>query len=149
MTSAPRRPTPAVGVVCLRGDDVLLVQRGAPPRENDWSLPGGKIEWGETAAAAALRELKEETGVEARLIGLIDVVDGIFSARSSGDIWAHYVMIDYAAVWTAGAPVAGDDARDARFFTPAEAAALPLWDETRRVIEAGRAMVKNTPLTSS
>lgn len=147
--SAPQRPVPAVGVVCLRGDDVLLVRRGTPPRENDWSLPGGKIEWGETAQAAALRELKEETGVDARLIGLIDVVDGVFTARTSGEIWAHYVLIDYAALWLSGEPIAGDDAREAQFFSPEALAALPLWDETRRIIEAGRLMAKCCDLTAS
>ena len=59
-----RRPVPAAGVVCFRGDEVLLIRRGTPPREGEWSLPGGRIEWGERAADAALRELREETGCE-------------------------------------------------------------------------------------
>ena len=66
-------PTPAVGVVCLKGDEVLLIRRGTPPRQGEWSLPGGRIEPGERLAVAALRELREETGVAAELIGLIDV----------------------------------------------------------------------------
>jgi 8-oxo-dGTP diphosphatase len=126
-----RRPVAAVGVVCLRGDDVLLIHRDAPPLEGQWSLPGGRVEWGERAADAALRELHEETGCRAELLGLIDVVDAVWPDR-------HYVLIDYAARWTAGAPNAGDDARDARFFTPAELARLDLWSETRRIIEAAR-----------
>ena len=72
-----RTPVPAVGVVCLRGDEVLLIRRGQPPRVGEWSLPGGRLEWGETTADAALRELREETGVEAELAGLIDVVSGL------------------------------------------------------------------------
>ena len=138
----PRAPIAAVGVVCFRGNDVLLVRRGAPPLEDAWSLPGGRIEWGERAADAALRELKEETGCSAELIGLIDVVDAVFTRRSSEDApWGHYVLIDYAARWTEGEPVAGDDARDARFFTPAELGALDLWSETRRIIDAARRML--------
>lgn len=142
MTDAPpRSPIAAVGVVCFRGDDVLLVRRGAPPLEDAWSLPGGRIEWGERAADAALRELKEETGCSADLIGLIDVVDAVLTRRSGADEpWGHYVLIDYAAHWTEGEPVAGDDARDARFFTPAELDALDLWSETRRIIDAARRM---------
>jgi 8-oxo-dGTP diphosphatase len=141
--SSQRAPTAAAGVVCLRGDDVLLVRRGAPPLEDAWSLPGGRIEWGEPAAHAALRELKEETGCVAELVGLVDVVDAVFTRRGGPDTepWGHYVLIDYAARWVAGDPEAGDDAREARFFTPAELARLDLWDETRRVIEAARKIV--------
>lgn len=124
-------PTPAVGVVCLKGDDVLLIRRGTAPRIGQWSLPGGRIEPGERAVDAALRELKEETGVEARIIGLIDVVDGIFT-----DEGRHYVLIDYLAEWIGGVPHAGDDAIDARFMASAEAMAAVSWSETRRVIEA-------------
>ena len=124
-----RRPTAAVGVVCLRGDEVLLIRRGKPPRLGEWSLPGGRIEWGERAADAALRELAEETGVAAELLGLVDVVDGLF-----GD--SHYLLVDYAARWTAGEPRAGDDAADARFHPLAAVGALGLWSETVRIIEA-------------
>jgi 8-oxo-dGTP diphosphatase len=127
-------PVPTVGVVCLKGDQVLLIRRGQPPRLNQWSLPGGRLEWGETLQVAALRELKEETGVEAELLGLLDVVDGVFPARPGGEISRHYVMIDYAARWVAGEPVAGDDAAEAKFVSLDEAMALVEWDETRRVI---------------
>lgn len=130
-----QRPVPTVGVVCLKGDQVLLIKRGTPPRLGQWSLPGGRIEWGEAVDAAALRELKEETGVEAELTGLLDVVDGVFTSRETGETTRHYVMIDYAARWTGGEPKAGDDAADARFFTRDEAMAAVEWDETRRVIE--------------
>jgi len=134
--SAPvQRPVPTVGVVCLKGDHVLLIKRGTAPRLGQWSLPGGRIEWGEAVDVAALRELKEETGVEAELTGLLDVVDGVFTSRETGETTRHFVMIDYAARWIGGEPVAGDDAADARFFTRAEAMAAVEWDETRRVIE--------------
>jgi len=139
-----RAPIPAVGVVCLRGDEVLLIRRGTPPLADSWSLPGGRIEWGERAADAALRELREETGVDAELVGLIDVVDGLFSKSSAPDAppWGHYVLIDYAARWLGGEPKAGDDAREARFFKAGEIETLGLWHETLRVIEAARAMLK-------
>lgn len=127
-------PVPTVGVVCLRGRDVLLIRRGTPPRLNQWSLPGGRLEWGETLRVAALRELKEETGVDAQLLDLLDVVDGVFPARPGGEITRHYVMVDYAARWTGGEPVAGDDAAEARFVSLDEAMALVEWEETRRVI---------------
>jgi 8-oxo-dGTP diphosphatase len=131
-------PTLTVGVVCLRGDEVLLIKRGTPPRLGQWSLPGGRLEWGETTTAGALRELKEETGVEAELLGLIEVVDGIFTSRTSGEVTRHYIMIDYAARWLSGEPVAGDDAAEARFVSFAQAEAMVEWDETVRIIIAAR-----------
>lgn len=144
MTESQRRsPIAAVGIVCLRGDDVLLVRRGTPPLEDSWSLPGGRIEWGERTADAALRELMEETACRAELIGLVDVVDAVLGRRANDGTeppWGHYVLIDYAARWIEGEPRAGDDARDARFFAPEEIAALDLWSETLRIIEAARVM---------
>ena len=131
MSDSPLTPVPAVGVVCLRGDQVLLIRRGTPPRMGEWSLPGGRIEPRERAADAALRELHEETGVEARILGLVDVVDGIFPEEGR-----HYVLIDYVAEWTAFEPVAGDDAAEAVFMTVEAAIAAVAWDETRRVITA-------------
>jgi len=122
-------PTPAVGVICFRDDQVLLIRRGTPPRLGQWSLPGGRIEPGERARDAALRELMEETGITAELGPLIDVVDGIFP-----EIGLHYVLIDYLATWRSGEPVAGDDAAEARFWPVAEALGLVDWDETRRII---------------
>lgn len=132
------KPQPAVGTVCFKGEDVLLIRRGTKPLAGDWSLPGGRIEFRERAEDAALRELLEETGVTGRLVGLVDVVDAIFTARTSGATTRHYLLFDYAAVWISGDPVAGDDAADAEWISPARLAALPLWDETRRVIEAAR-----------
>lgn len=129
MSSPLPAPVPCVGVVCLRGDAVLLIRRGKPPRLGEWSLPGGRIEPGERAVEAALRELREETGVEAEITGLVDVVDGLFPEAGR-----HYVLIDYAARWLSGEPVAGDDALEARFVALDQVGALIDWDETRRVI---------------
>lgn len=128
------RPVPAVGVVCLRGDSVLLIRRGTPPRQGEWSLPGGRIEPGERAVDAALRELREETGVKAEITGLIDVVDGLFPEAGR-----HYVLIDYAARWLSGEPVAGDDAAEARFVALDEVETLIDWSETRRIIRMAAA----------
>ena len=128
-------PVPAVGVVCLRGEAVLLIRRGTPPRQGEWSLPGGRIEPGERAVDAALRELREETGVEAEITGLVDVVDGLFPEAGR-----HYVLIDYAARWLSGEPVAGDDASEARFVPLDQVETLIDWSETRRIIRRAVAM---------
>ena len=134
-------PVPAVGTVCFRGEDVLLIRRGTKPMAGSWSIPGGKIEFGERAGDAALRELKEETAVNARLVDLVDVVDGIFTSRTSGQVTRHYLLFDYAAVWLSGEPAAGDDAAHAEWVSPERLANLEIWDETRRIIEAARKLV--------
>ena len=135
------RPTPAVGIVCIRGEEVLLIRRGTPPKQGEWSIPGGRIEPGERAKDAALRELKEETGVDAEIEGLIDVVDAVFQNRAGDLITRHYVLIDYVAKWRSGEPVAGDDAAEARFFHQSALGSLELWSETQRIIAAGFALL--------
>jgi 8-oxo-dGTP diphosphatase len=136
-----QKPVPAAGTVCFKGDDVLLIRRGTKPRAGEWSIPGGRIEFGERAEAAALRELKEETGITARLIGLVDVVDAIFHSRTSGGVTRHFVLFDYAAVWVSGEPQAGDDAAFAAWISPAMLGEIELWDETRRIIKAARTLI--------
>lgn len=106
-----------------------------------WSIPGGRIEPGETAKTAALRELREETGVQAELAGLVDVVDAIFENREGSLLTRHYVLIDYVARWQEGEPVAGDDADEACFIGLSDLQMYDLWGETLRIIEAARAMI--------
>lgn len=129
---APDAPVPAAGCVVFRGEDVLLIRRAKPPLQGQWSLPGGRIERGERAADAAVREVREETGCSIAVTGLIDIVELIESGN-------HLILIDYAARWLSGEPRAGDDALEARFVPPGELDGLELWDETRRIIGEARA----------
>ena len=118
-----------MGVICFRGEEVLLIRRGKPPRMGDWSIPGGRLEWNEAVKDCALRELMEETGVRAELLGLVEVIDGFFGDER------HYVLIDYAARWLEGEPVAGDDAVEAQFCPVAEAIERVEWPQTKQVIK--------------
>ena len=135
----PDRPVCGVGVVCFKDDQVLLVKRAKPPITWEWSIPGGGQELGETTRAAALRELKEETGVDARLIGLIDVIDTV-REDDEGRIQFHYTLCDFAAEWVAGKPVADDDVSDARWAPLADIDSQGLWSETIRVIREAEKM---------
>jgi len=124
--------TDCVGVVCIRADEVLLIQRGKSPRKGEWSIPGGRIEAGETEAQAALRELTEETSVSANLLTKITALDADFEGY-------HYRLHDYLARWTFGEPKAGDDADKARFIPLSDIEGLGMWDETVRIIREGYA----------
>lgn len=135
----PDRPICGVGVVCFKDDLVLLVKRKKPPVVWEWSIPGGGQELGETTREAALRELKEETGVEARLIGLIDVIDTV-REDDDGRVQYHYTLVDFAAEWVSGEPVADDDVSDALWVPLVEIEARGLWTETIRVIREASAM---------
>ena len=127
-------PIPAVGVVCWRGDEVLLIKRGREPRKGEWSIPGGKVDRGESLHAAAARELLEETGVVAEIGELIAVYEIIVPDF-------HYVLIDYKAKWLSGQPVAADDADEARFVNVDKALSLVSRDDLRDVINKSHRML--------
>jgi 8-oxo-dGTP diphosphatase len=113
--------------------DVLLIRRAKEPRKGQWSLPGGKLEFGETLIEGVRREVREETGLEVEILGLIDVAETIRDAEA-GAANDHFVLIDYSARVISGTAVAASDAAEARWFALAELDALPLWSEMRRII---------------
>ncbi len=145
----PDRPIAAVGVVVLKADTVLMIQRGKPPRDGQWSIPGGKQKLDETWRATAVREVREETGVEIEVIGLVDVVDAIVregdpllsgvrpgseQTDPSKPVRYHYTLVDCAAKWTSGEVRAGSDAAHAEWWPLDRLGELPLWSETVRII---------------
>jgi ADP-ribose pyrophosphatase YjhB (NUDIX family) len=133
------RPTVAVGVLLLDGDRVLLVQRGKPPAVGRWTVPGGKVELGETLEEAALRELHEETGMRATLGPVVEILDRV--VRDERDaISYHYVILDFLGTAPVGEPRAASDALDARWVEFDELDRYPLTDGLRAVIERARAM---------
>ena len=138
----PTRPICAVGVVCFKEENVLLVKRAKPPITWKWSIPGGGQELGETTRDAALRELKEETGIDARLIGLIDVIDTVRKDENER-IQFHYTLVDFAAEWVSGDPVADDDVSAARWAPLCDIEKEGLWSETVRVIRDAERLRKS------
>ena len=133
----PEQPLIGLGAVVWKDGKVLMVQRGRPPRQGIWSLPGGLQLLGETVAEGIRREIREETGVEIELLGLVEVVDSV-QQDPTGRVLYHYTIIDYAARWLSGEAVAGDDAAAAAWIDPADLDRLETWAETLRVIEKSR-----------
>ncbi|MCG3140325.1 MAG: hypothetical protein HDKAJFGB_01371 [Anaerolineae bacterium] len=135
----PSQPIPGVGVIAFDGEKFLLIRRGKPPRAGEWSIPGGAVELGETARAAAMREFTEECGGEIELRQVVDTVDLIFK-DAAGKIKYHYVVIDFWAEWRGGALKAQTDALDARWVALAELDQYALPPITRAVIEKAAAL---------
>ena len=129
----PDRPMVGVGAVVWRDERVLLIKRSKPPREGQWSLPGGAQHLGETLREAVAREILEETGLalsDVRLLTTLDLID----RDADGRVRHHYTLVDFTAEAPIGGPVAGDDAAAVAGFGVEQLAALGLWSETMRVI---------------
>ena len=107
----PNLPRVAVGAVVFKQDKVLLVLRGKPPAEKQWSIPGGCVELGGTLQEAAEREIAEETGVVIQAKNPIYTFD-VIERDENGHIRFHYVIVDLAADYVSGELRAGDDAAD-------------------------------------
>jgi mutator protein MutT len=116
-------PEVAVGAVAVHDGALLLVRRGRGPAAGEWSVPGGRVEAGETVAAAVVREVLEETGLEA-------VVDGFAGWVERIDAQYHFVILDFAVTVLdpTQAPVAGDDAAEAAWVPLTELAEVRLVD---------------------
>ncbi len=114
------RPQVCVGAVVVEDDDLLLIRRGHGPAAGEWSVPGGRVEPGETLAEAVLRELEEETGVEGLCGPLLGWVERIEEDH-------HLVILDFTVtLLDRQEPVAGDDAVEAAWVPLAEVAELRL-----------------------
>jgi len=129
----PQAPVCAVGAIVFRGDCVLLIQRGKPPAQGKWSIPGGAVRLGETLGDAVIRELREEVEMDVKPLGVGKVVDRIYT-DSEGKIMYHYVIIDYVCEAGTGQPQAGSDAKDAGFFEIEKLDQMDMTEGTAAVI---------------
>lgn len=125
----PIRPIAAVGVVVFKGNDVLLIQRSKPPKEAQWSIPGGAQELGEPLKETAKREVFEETSIVIKNVILLDAVDYIKKDHDQ-KIQFHYSLIDYSAEYLSGDIKAADDAINAKWVSINDLSQYNLWSET-------------------
>lgn len=115
MREYPNRPLVGVGVIIIRDEKILLVKRGQEPNKDMWSIPGGLIKLGEKAEEAAIREVKEETGLDVVLKGLAGIFNVIIKDEV-GKIRYHYVIIDYFGEVVNGNLRHGSDVTDVGWF---------------------------------
>ncbi|WP_284943674.1 NUDIX hydrolase [Acidisoma cladoniae] len=134
----PARPLVGIGIVVLKPPhEVLLIRRGQAPMLGAWGLPGGGQELGETAEAAARRELLEETGLEVGELRLAGNVDSI-ERDADGRIRFHYTILDFCALWAGGEPVAQSDAAAVTWGDLRRLEDYDLWTEAHRIIALAR-----------
>lgn len=122
---AANSPRPGVGAVVFHQNRVLLVKRDRPPNAGQWAIPGGRIKFGESLQQAAEREILEETGITIRAGEPVFAFD-IIQHDEQQQCRLHYVVIDLAADYISGEPVAGDDAAAAAWISATELGELPV-----------------------
>lgn len=114
MKSYPEHPVVGVGAVVLDGDRVLLIKRGHEPLKGQWSLPGGRVEIGETLERAIAREVREETGLDVEVGPMVEVLDRI-TRDASGHVEHHFVLVDFVCRPTGGVLGGASDAEAAEW----------------------------------
>jgi 8-oxo-dGTP diphosphatase len=146
----PEQPLVGVGGVVIENDRALLIRRGAPPMEGEWSIPGGMLELGETLTQGVARELAEETGLEVNVIDIIEVLERIFPALPGADgapgdaarPQYHFVILDYLCEARGGTLRAGSDAKEFVWTREDELAKFNLTVAVTRVLRKAFAMAR-------
>lgn len=123
-----------VGGVVIADGRALLIRRGSPPLEGEWSIPGGMLELGETFEEGVRRELAEETGLEVRVVDFIEVFERIFPGED-GRTRYHFVILDYLCAVERGEARAASDVTDVAWAGEEELRKYALTPRATRVIK--------------
>ena len=138
----PKQPIVGVGGVVIEGSRVLLIQRGRPPLQGEWSIPGGMVELGESLAEGVRREVWEETGLEVEPLEVISVFDRI--QKNGSRVQYHYVIVDYACRLKGGRLKSGSDVLDARWVKREELPQYRVTPKAASVIAEAFRLAKTT-----
>ena len=136
----PAAPVVGVGGVVVLDGKALIVKRGHEPRKGEWSLPGGRVELGESLPDATRREIKEETGLDVDVGPLVEAFDRVH--RLDGRVRYHFVILDYLCVPIGGELEAGDDADDVAWVAAEELEAYGVNAYAAAVIRRGLEMAR-------
>src|SRR3977135_3819567 len=131
-------PQLAVSAAIFRDGKILLVRRARSPAKGFYSLPGGRVEFGETLHAALHREVDEETGLKIDIVGLAGWREVVPGTSGGG----HYVIMSFAARWNSGEPVLNEELDDFRGLAPDARGNLKLTGGLQEVIESARGLLR-------
>lgn len=134
----PSHPQVAVSAAIFRGDRILLVRRARSPARGYYSLPGGRVEFGETLHAALHREVDEETALKIEIVGLAGWREVVPGAGGGG----HYLIMSFAARWISGEPVLNDELDDFRWLAPDALGDLKVTGGLQEVIQSARRLLR-------
>ena len=146
----PEHPLVGVGGVVIESERALLIRRGGPPMEGQWSIPGGMLELGETLTKGVARELAEETGLDVNVLDIIEVLERIFPALPGADgapgdaarPQYHFVILDYLCEARGGTLCAGSDAREFAWAREDELVKFGLTAAATRVLQKAFSMAR-------
>ena len=133
----PARPQLAVSAVIFRDGKILLVRRARSPAKGFYSLPGGRVEFGESLHDALHRETLEETGLKIEIVGFAGWREVLPGTIGGG----HYVIMSFAARWAAGEPVLNEEHDDFKWLKSEEVGDLKLTGGLVEVVEAARRLL--------
>ena len=136
---SPTRPQLAVSASIFRDDKILLVRRARLPAKGVYTLPGGRVEYGETLAEALRREVLEETSLTIDVVGLSGWREVIPEAGRG--ITGHFVILSFATRWVSGDVALNDELDDARWLDPEDFGSLTITEGLAEIVRAARALV--------
>ena len=137
LTSPPSHPQLAVSAAIFRDDRILLVRRARSPAKGYYSLPGGRVEFGETLHQALHREVDEETALKIEIVGLAGWREVVPGTADGG----HYLIMSFAARWAAGEPDLNDEHDDFRWIAPDGLGDLKVTGGLQEVIQSARGIL--------
>ena len=136
----PQRPYLAVSAAILRGGRLLIVRRARNPARDLYTFPGGAVESGESLAAAAIREVREETSISIEPIALAGHRE-VIARDARGMVERHFVILCFAARWLSGEPILNAELNDARWVEPAELSAYQTTEGLAEIAAAAASLV--------
>src|ERR1700692_2481014 len=134
----PRHPQLAVSAAIFRDGRILLVRRARSPPKGFYSLPGGRVEFGESLHSALHREVDEETALKIDIVGLAGWREVLPGTAGSG----HYLIMSFAARWSSGEPLLNDELDDFKWLPPGALGDLRLTGGLEEVIETARRLLR-------